>query len=90
MGRPGTAAVASAASAGKSTTERLAKISEETAGITHKEPGKLAVAGKTALAVAPTAALGYGAVKDAEFLATHSAMKEVEQAEEQRKERGQP
>jgi len=48
---------------------------------------KVAEAGKTAVAGVLVAAPVVGAVKGAEFLATHSAMKEVEKAREERRKR---
>ncbi len=73
MGRPGTAAV--------TTTERLAKISAETAGITVKGQGKLAAAVQTATAAGLVAAPVAGAVAGAKY----SAYSEVEKAQEERK-----
>jgi len=54
---------------------------------------KIAAVGQTAVAAAKIAAPAYGAVKGAEYLATHSAMKSIEAAQEERKKRreqGQP
>jgi hypothetical protein len=52
--------------------------------------GKVATAARTTVAAGLVAAPVAGAVKGAEFLATHSAMKEVEKREAERKEQAQP
>lgn len=79
MGRPGDTPI--------TTAERLAKVAQDTAGITHKERGKVAVAARTALAVAPTVGAAAGAVAVGKKLAEGSAMKSVEQAQAERRKR---
>ena len=78
MGRPGGAAVAS-------TTERLAQISAETAGITVKGQGKVGAAVQTATAAGLIAAPVAGAAAGGKYLAEHSAMKSVDKAEAERR-----
>jgi hypothetical protein len=83
MGRPGSAAVAGAATA--TTTERLAKFAAETAAIPAVEQGKVGAAVQLAAGAGLVAAPMAGAVAAGKFLTEHSAMKSVEAAERERR-----
>jgi hypothetical protein len=78
MGRPGGAAVAT-------TAERLAEVSARSAGTVVKEPGALATAARTAIAVAPAAGVATAAAYGVKKLAEGSAMSKIERAQAERK-----